>query len=337
MNIIVTGGAGFIGQNLCKKLLSDSSNKILCLDNFSTGDSQAISEISQHSDGMLQVLNADVSSEIHPHRGSRPYTLFLKERILDMFPSGDIDEIYHLACPASPSRYQVDPVKTLLTSVIGTRNMLEIATDFDAKILFTSTSEIYGDPEVSVQSESYKGNVNCTGPRACYDEGKRAGETLCFDYNRTSNTKIKVVRIFNTYGPGMQPDDGRVVSNFVVQTLKNEDLTIYGDGSQTRSFCFVDDMVNGLMAMMATPEHITGPINLGNPTEITVEELANTVLRHVKSDSRIVYKTLPVDDPKKRKPDITKARTVLGWTPKYSLHDALPETIKYFYDCVRGA
>ena len=329
MNIIITGGAGFIGQSLCKKLLEDPSNRLLCIDNFSTGDSKAIDVLANESGGRLMVTGLDVAEELHPAGEGRTYTQFLEEKITKVF-NGSLHQIYHLACPASPSRYQLDPIKTLMTSVIGTRNMLNVANTFEATILFTSTSEIYGDPEVSVQHESYKGSVNCTGPRACYDEGKRAGETLCFDYHRKYHTNIKVVRIFNTYGPGMQPDDGRVVSNFIVQALSGNDLTVYGDGAQTRSFCFVDDMVEGLMLMMNSSNDIVGPINLGNPVEITVGELALRVLDQIQSGGELVLRDLPIDDPRKRKPDISKANKLLGWHPRYDLAHGLSKTIQYF-------
>jgi len=327
MNIIVTGGGGFIGQNLCKKLLENSGNTLLCIDNFSTGDPEVINELVHH-DGhdRLHVLRCDIEGNINEHNQAKR----MNEHTIEVFGKEGVDEIYHLACPASPVAYQSDPIKTMMTSVVGTKNMLDIATFHDAKILFTSTSEIYGDPQREIQDEDYRGNVNCIGPRACYDEGKRAAESLCFDYNRTHKTKIKVVRIFNTYGPGMQPDDGRVVSNFIIQALQGRDFTIYGDGKQTRSFCFVDDMVDGLMSMMASSSTITGPINLGNPREITVKKLATMILDIVSTTTKMIYCDLPADDPQRRKPDISQARTLLAWHPLCSLERGLAYTIDYF-------
>ena len=321
MNIVISGGAGFIGQSLCENILENSNAQLLCIDNFSTGDRLSIDDLTKkYGPTRVGLVTADVEG----------HQFVINEAVRGFFCNQKIDRIYHLACPASPSRYQIDPVKTLMTSVVGTKNMLDLATRHNARILFTSTSEVYGDPEVNIQSEEYKGNVNCTGTRACYDEGKRAGESLCFDYNRTYGTKIKVVRIFNTYGPGMQPDDGRVVSNFVVQALKGDDITIYGDGTQTRSFCFVEDMVTGLKSMMDTPLDVIGPINIGNPKEITVKQLADSVLSLINSQSRVVYRDLPEDDPKKRCPSITKALRCLSWTPMQDLSEGLPKTIEYF-------
>ena len=320
MNIIVTGGAGFIGQHLCESLLEIPKTRVVCVDNLSTGNRNAMLKLEQSFPKQFRFVEGDVTCT--------PLWDVLK--VVDCFFDSRVDRIFHLACPASPVHYQVDPIKTLLTSVIGTKNMLDIATEYNARILFTSTSEIYGDPEVAVQNESYRGRVNCTGPRACYDEGKRAGETLCFDYNRTKGTDIRVVRIFNTYGPNMRADDGRVVSNFITQALQNNTpLTIYGDGLQTRSFCFVDDLVAGLLKMMDTPG-ILGPINLGNPNEITIKELAGTISEMVGSEYNIKNVLLPEDDPARRKPDITLAKQLLGWVPSVSLHTGLSKTIAYF-------
>jgi UDP-glucuronate decarboxylase len=319
MHIIVTGGAGFIGQQLCDFLLKDPHTRVLCVDNLSTGSQPAVDELQRKHGNRFGFINEDVEESGFP--------LF---EAIGTFLDSTVDRIFHLACPASPIHYQRDPVKTLLTSVVGTKNMLEIATNFDARILFTSTSEIYGDPDVAVQNESYRGRVSCTGPRACYDEGKRAGEALCFDYKRTRKTDVKVVRIFNTYGPKMRADDGRVVSNFITQALHEDSLTVCGDGSQTRSFCFVDDMVLGLVKMMESDSSVSGPINLGNPNEITVQELAETILRMTESRSRIENIDLPQDDPTRRKPDITLARRLLDWSPDVELHTGLMRTIDYF-------
>jgi UDP-glucuronate decarboxylase len=301
--ILVTGGAGFLGSHLCKRLL-DEGNHVLCVDNYFTGSIENIR-------GMM--LN--------------PYFEVMRQDIcIPLYV--EVDEIYNLACPASPKYYQLDPIQTMKTSILGTFNMLGLAKRTGARILHTSTSEIYGDPKVHPQTESYWGNVNPIGIRACYDEGKRAAETLCFDYNRKHNVDIKVVRIFNTYGPRTGTDDGRVVSNFIIQALRGDPITIYGDGNQTRSFCYVDDMINGLIAMMRS--RLTGPVNLGNPGEFTIKELAMMVLRLTQSSSKIVYKDLPQDDPQQRKPDISLAYDKLFWEPEVDLETGLRETIEYF-------
>jgi len=303
--ILVTGGAGFIGSNLCKKLLEDENNYVCCLDNFFTG---RMSNVEDLQCDRFTIENRDITN--------------------DLTDLGKFDEIYNLACPASPPHYQMDPIKTLKTNFNGMYNVLCLALMNNAKVLQTSTSEVYGDPKVHPQPESYRGNVNPIGIRACYDEGKRVAETLCFDFYRQFGVDIKVVRIFNTYGPNMRADDGRVVSNFVCQALQNEDVTIYGDGSQTRSFCYVDDMVDGLIKMMASSEH--GPINLGNPGEFTVKELADIVMDMTNSSSEVVYKELPSDDPTVRKPVIEEAKAKLGWEPKIKLEEGLIKTISYF-------
>ena len=303
--ILVTGGAGFIGSHLCEKLVAQG-NDVLCVDNFYTGQKA----------NLLALLG-------------KPYFELMRHDVT--FPLYvEVDQIYNLACPASPVHYQFDPVQTTKTSVHGAINMLGLAKRLKAVILQASTSEVYGDPEIHPQEESYWGRVNPIGPRACYDEGKRCAETLFFDYHRQHSLRIKVARIFNTYGPRMHPNDGRVVSNFIVQALRGEDITIYGDGTQTRSFCYVDDLVDGLIGLMATGVEITGPINLGNTGEFTMRELAETVLRLTDSRSKIVQRPLPQDDPKQRQPDIALARRVLGWEPKVALADGLRETIAYF-------
>lgn len=303
--ILVTGGGGFIGSHLCELLLS-RGNDVICLDNFFTG-----------SKNNIRHLLANPSFELIRHDVTIPIEL-------------EVDAIYNLACPASPIHYQHDPVQTIRTNVLGAMNMLDLARRLRIPILQSSTSEIYGDPKEHPQFESYWGNVNPIGVRSCYDEGKRCAETLFFDYHRQYNLPIKVVRIFNTYGPRMLPNDGRVVSNFIVQALKGSDITIYGDGSQTRSFCCVTDLVAGLEAMMQTPDSVTGPVNLGNPGEFTVRELAETIIRITGSKSKIVYKPLPQDDPARRKPDVSLARELLGWTPAIALEDGLRQTIDYF-------
>lgn len=303
--ILVTGGAGFIGSNLCEKLLEEG-NKVICVDNFFTGRRENI----EH-------LVSNPNFEIIEHDIINPLNI-------------EVDEIYNLASPASPPHYQSDPIFTIKTNVIGMMNMLEVARKNDAKILQASTSEVYGDPLEHPQKEEYRGNVNPIGPRACYDEGKRVAETLCFDYWRVYKTKIKVIRIFNTYGPRMREDDGRVVSNFIVQALKGEDITVYGDGSQTRSFCYVSDLIDGIIKMMESDESFRGPVNLGNPGEFKVIELAEMVIRLTNSKSKIVFKPLPEDDPKMRRPDITLAKTKLNWEPKVPLEEGLKETIRYF-------
>ena len=303
--ILVTGGAGFIGSHLCD-LLINLGNDVLCLDNYFTGSKINIIH-----------LNSNPSFEILRHDIVNPIQL-------------EVDEIYNLACPASPVHYQYNPVKTVKTSVMGSINMLGLAKRVKAKILQASTSEVYGDPVVHPQDESYWGNVNPIGLRSCYDEGKRCAETLFFDYYRQNNVKIKVIRIFNTYGPRMHPNDGRVVSNFIVQALNDDDITIYGDGSQTRSFCYVDDLLRGMTAMMGSDDDFIGPVNLGNPMEFTILELAEKILEMVGSKSKLVFKPLPTDDPVRRKPDITCAKENLKWEPVVELEKGLEKTIKYF-------
>lgn len=305
--ILVTGGTGFIGSHLCERLLKEGDH-VICVDNFLTSSKDNVKHLLANSH--FKLLKHDI---ITP--------LFLDENIA---------ELYNLACPASPLHYQKNAVRTVKANTIGLINMLGLAKAKKAKILQTSTSEIYGDPEVHPQPEDYRGNVNCVGPRACYDEGKRCSETLCFDYYRMHGLRIKVVRIFNTYGPRLAKDDGRVVSNFILQALQGQDLTIYGDGSQTRSFCYIDDMVDGLIAMMRTDDDIMGPINLGNPDEFTIKELAEKVIAFTGSKSSMVYKKLPQDDPRQRRPDITKAKQVLKWQPEIKLEDGLVKTINYF-------
>ena len=302
--ILVTGGAGFIGSHLCKRLIEDG-HYVICLDNFFTGNKENLKELIKNPN--FEIIEHDIENEID-----------IK-----------IDEIYNLACPASPPHYQYNPVKTVRTSVVGIANMLELAKRENARILQASTSEVYGNPLEHPQKESYWGNVNPIGVRSCYDEGKRCAETLMVDYNRQYGTDIRIVRIFNTYGPNMHPNDGRVVSNFIVQALKNEDITIYGDGSQTRSFCYVSDMVDGLVKMMSTGS-FTGPVNLGNPSERSILSLAELIIKKTGSKSKIIHKTLPSDDPVKRKPDITLAKEKLNWSPKVDINDGLDLTIKYF-------
>ena len=303
--ILVTGGAGFLGSHLCRLLLQDN-NDVLCVDNYFTGSKQNISDLTAHPN--FEVIRHDVT-----------FPLYL-----------EVDQIYNLACPASPIHYQYDPVQTTKTSVHGAINMLGLAKRVNARILQASTSEVYGDPEVHPQTEDYLGRVNPIGVRACYDEGKRCAETLCFDYHRQHNVDIKVVRIFNTYGPNMNPDDGRVVSNFIVQALKGDDITIYGDGMQTRSFCYVDDLLSGMMGMMNSRDGFTGPVNIGNPKEFTMLELAEEVLKQVGGRSKLVHLALPQDDPKQRKPDISLAQSELGWQPSIGLAEGLVDTIAYF-------
>ena len=303
--VLVTGGAGFLGSHLCEVLVEEGED-VLCLDNFYTGSRANI----QHLLGKpnFELLRHDVT-----------FPLYI-----------EVDEVYNLACPASPIHYQHDPVQTTKTSVHGAINMLGLAKRTGAKILQASTSEVYGDPEEHPQSEHYWGHVNPIGPRSCYDEGKRCAETLFFDYRRQHNLPIKVARIFNTYGPRMHPDDGRVVSNFIVQALKGESLTIYGDGSQTRSFCYVDDLVTGLIRLMRTEDDCTGPVNLGNPGEFQIKQLAERVLALVGSRSKIIYKELPQDDPQQRRPDITLAKAQLNWQPSIALEEGLRRTVEYF-------
>ena len=301
--ILVTGGAGFIGSNLCRKLLKDGYTRVICVDNLYSGRLKNIEDLFDNFGNRFIFIKTDIKN--------------LKKEFIGF----NIDEIYNLACPASPPFYQHDPLFTLDTNYLGMKNMLELARYFGAKILQTSTSEVYGDPEIHPQPEIYRGNVNTIGIRSCYDEGKRISETLCFDYNREYGVKIKVTRIFNTYGPGMRYDDGRVISNFITQALKGEDITIYGDGSQTRSFCYVDDLVDGLIKMMNSEEGFTGPVNLGNLGEFTMLELANKVIELTGSNSKIVYLPLPQDDPTQRKPVIDLAKDKLNWQPKIDLLD----------------
>jgi len=303
--ILVTGGAGFLGSHLCRRLV-DEDNEVICLDNFFTGHKRNIQDLLDYHS--FELIRHDIVNPI-----------FL-----------EVDRIYNLACPASPIHYQYNPVKTIKTSVIGTSNMLGLAKRVSARMLQASTSEVYGNPQVHPQSEPYWGHVNPIGLRSCYDEGKRCAETLCFDYHRQNQVEIKVARIFNTYGPNMDIDDGRVISNFIIQALRNMPLTIFGDGSQTRSFCYVDDMVQGLMALMNSPGDFTGPLNLGNSEEITIKELAEQVLRLTGSSSTIDHLQLPADDPTQRQPDITLARDKLDWQPTVSLDEGLGHTISFF-------
>jgi UDP-glucuronate decarboxylase len=303
--VLVTGGAGFLGSHLCELLLQ-AGNDVLCVDNYFTGAKRNIAHLLD--DKRFELMRHDVT-----------FPLYV-----------EVDEIYNLACPASPIHYQFDPVQTIKTSVIGAVNMLGLAKRVKAKILQASTSEVYGDPEVHPQTEDYRGNVNPLGPRACYDEGKRAAETLFFDYHRQHGVRIKVVRIFNTYGPRMHPNDGRVVSNFIVQALRGDDITLYGDGSQTRAFCYVSDLLAGFLKLMATDDSVIGPVNIGNPHEISVRELAERVIALTGSKSKIVFRPLPQDDPTQRCPDITLARKLLDWQPAVKLEDGLSRTIAYF-------
>lgn len=307
--ILVTGGAGFLGSHLCEHLL-DQGHEVICVDNFFTGRRANISHLL--SNPLFEVLRHDIT-----------FPLYV-----------EADEIYNLACPASPIHYQFDPVQTTKTSVHGAINVLGLAKRIKAKILQASTSEVYGDPDVHPQEESYWGRVNPIGVRSCYDEGKRCAETLFFDYYRQHNLKIKIARIFNTYGPRMHPNDGRVVSNFIVQALENKPITIYGDGMQTRSFCYVDDLIEAMIKIMDTPDSFTGPVNIGNPMEFTILELAKTVIELTGSNSQIEFKPLPQDDPKQRQPDINLAREMLDWEPKVSLKEGLQKTIDYFRNII---
>ena len=303
--ILVTGGAGFIGSHLCKRLVKEGQ-EVLCLDNFFTGSKENIRPLMNYDN--FEWIRHDITRDFY----------------------AEVEQIYNLACPASPVHYQYNPIKTAKTSVLGTMNMLGLAKRTGARILQASTSEVYGDPEVHPQPESYRGCVNPIGIRSCYDEGKRMAETLCFDYYRQHQVDMKVIRIFNTYGPNMNPEDGRVVSNFIVQALRNQDITVYGDGSQTRSFCYVDDLVEGIRRMMDSRDGFTGPVNLGNPGEFTVLELAEKVLDLTGSRSKIIYQPLPQDDPTQRKPVIELAKKELGWEPEIALEEGLKKTIQYF-------
>lgn len=304
--ILIAGGAGFLGSNLCKKLIKD--NIVICLDNLITGN----------------------MANIIPYLES-PNFKFIKHDIINPIDI-EIDEIYNLACPASPIHYQKDPIHTLKSSVFGIYNLLELAKKYNAKILQASTSEVYGNPLEHPQKESYFGNVNINGPRSCYDEGKRCAESIMYEYNKQYNTQIRIARIFNTYGKNMQKDDGRVISNFVIQALKNEDITIYGDGLQTRSYCYVDDLIDGLIKLMAS--NITTPTNLGNPIEYTILKTAKIIISKTNSQSKLIFKNLPIDDPQKRKPDISKAKKELNWEPKISLNEGLDNTISYFKEII---
>ena len=304
MKILITGGTGFIGNHLCRKLLKDGHN-IICLDNNFTGSIDNIKDMMDNKN--FEFIRHDITLPIYL----------------------EVDQIYHLACPASPKAYQYNSIKTIKTNILGTMNALGIAKRVKARILLTSTSEVYGDPKISPQVEEYWGNVNPIGIRSCYDEGKRVAETLMIEYNKVHNVSIRIARIFNTYGPNMDKDDGRVVSNFLNQAINKKDITIYGQGDQTRSFCYVDDMVDGLIKLMNN-EETNGPINLGNPYEITIKELAEKIIELTKSESKIIYKDLPKDDPMKRKPDITKANKYLNWKPECGLEEGLLKTYKYF-------
>lgn len=304
MATLITGGAGFLGSHLCERLL-EQDHEVLCMDNFFTGRRRNVSHLLENPN--FELIRHDVVDPL----------------------KAEVDRIYNLACPASPVHYQYNPIKTVKTSVMGAINCLGLAKRVGARILLASTSEVYGDPEVHPQPESYRGNVNPIGLRACYDEGKRCAETLFFDYHRENNVDIRVVRIFNTYGPRMLPDDGRVVSNFIVQALKGEDITLYGDGSQTRSFCFVDDLIEAMIRTMEQDDTV-GPVNIGNPVEFTIRELADAVLGKIKSASKIVEMPLPSDDPTQRKPDISLAKKILNWEPKVELSEGLDQTIPYF-------
>ena len=303
--ILVTGAAGFLGSHLCERLV-EQGHEVLGIDNYFTGRRANVAHLLNQPN--FELMRHDVT--------------------LPLFV--EVDEIYNLACPASPVHYQHDPVQTTKTSVHGAINMLGLAKRTGAKILQASTSEVYGDPEQHPQTEEYWGNVNPIGPRSCYDEGKRCAETLFFDYHRQNGVKIKVMRIFNTYGPRMHPEDGRVVSNFIVQSLTGQPITIYGDGQQTRSFCYVDDLIEGMIRLMNSPDEVTGPINIGNPGEFTIRELAEKVVEMVGADAELVFRDLPVNDPMQRKPDITKAQSILGWEPTISLEDGLEKTIAFF-------
>lgn len=308
--ILVTGGVGFLGSHLCERLLKEG-NEVICVDNCFTGSKRNIAHLLEHT--LFEFIRHDIT-----------FPLYI-----------EVDEIYNLACPASPVHYQFDPVQTIKTAVHGAINMLGLAKRLKIKIFQASTSEIYGDPFVHPQPESYWGNVNPIGPRSCYDEGKRCAETLFFDYHRQHKIPIKVARIFNTYGPRMHPNDGRVVSNFIIQALKNEPITVFGDGSQTRSFCYADDMIEAFLLLMKSPDGFTGPVNLGNPGEFSIAELAEKVIKLIGSKSQIVFKPLPTDDPKQRQPDISLAQMKLGWEPKIGLEEGLAHTINYFDELLK--
>jgi len=308
--VLVTGGAGFLGSFLCERLLAEGC-EVICADNFYTGTKQNIVHLMENP--YFEVIRHDIT-----------FPLYV-----------EVDEIYNLACPASPIHYQNDPVQTTKVNVHGAINMLGLAKRIKAKIFQASTSEVYGDPHIHPQPEDYWGNVNCIGPRSCYDEGKRCAETLFFDYRRQHNLEIKVARIFNTYGPNMHPNDGRVVSNFIMQALKGNPITVYGDGSQTRSFCYVDDLIEGFVRLMASPFEVTGPVNLGNPGEFTILELTQKIIELTGSKSEVIFKPLPQDDPRQRKPDITRAKEVLGWEPRIPLEQGLKKTIAYFDNLIR--
>ena len=304
LRILVTGGCGFLDSHLCGRLVNEG-HEVVAVDNFFTSQKTNVKDLLDKPN--FEIIRHDITKEF-----------FI-----------EVDQIYNMACPASPVHYQYNPVKTMKTSVIGTMNMLGLAKRVKARILQASTSEVYGDPEISPQTEEYWGHVNCNGVRSCYDEGKRAAETLCFDYHRQNGVDIRVARIFNTYGPGMHPYDGRVVSNFVVQAIKGDDITVYGEGAQTRSFCYVDDLVDGLIRLM-NQEKTVGPVNIGNPTEFTIKQLADLAIKQTGSSSKVIHMPLPGDDPKQRRPDITKARLFLGWEPKVPLEEGLVHAIKYF-------
>ena len=310
--ILVTGGSGFLGSHLCDRLLDEGAN-VICVDNFFSGTRRNVEHLL--GDKRFELIRHDVT-----------FPLYV-----------EVNQIYNLACPASPIHYQRDPVQTTKTSVHGAINMLGLAKRVRAKILQASTSEVYGDPNIHPQTEDYWGNVNPVGPRSCYDEGKRCAETLFFDYRRQHDLRIKVARIFNTYGPRMHPNDGRVVSNFIIQALLGHDITLYGDGSQTRSFCYVDDLIDGLVRLMGSAHSVTGPINLGNPTEFTILQLASQVMELVGSRSRIVHRPLPADDPRQRRPDISRAQEILDWSPRMPLAEGLDRTISYFEDLLRDS
>ena len=310
MNILVTGGAGFLGSHLCDRLINEG-HKVICLDNYFTGKKENIN-----------------------HLVDNPFFSLVEQDVIEHFDF-EVDQIYNLACPASPPHYQFNPIKTIKTSFMGALNCLSLAYKNQARVLQASTSEVYGDPEVHPQPETYKGNVNPIGIRACYDEGKRCAETLFFDYHREKDVDIRVARIFNTYGPRMLPDDGRVVSNFIVQAIKGEDLTIYGDGKQTRSFCYVDELIDGLIKLMNHPDCI-GPVNIGNPGEFTILELADTIIQKTNTSSRISMHPLPGDDPLQRKPDISIAKEQLMWEPRIALSEGLDKTIEYFREQING-